>query len=136
MARVTVEDCLGLVGNQFKLVLIASHRARMLLNSAKPLVKAEGEKPGVIALREISAGLVDESILKQPLGRSSRDSEYPSFLTDPEPENNPFPDSAASTATEPNPSGDVEQADSGDLVTFAASEAASTSPTPAESQEN
>lgn len=63
MARVTVTDCLENVENRFQLVLIASKRARQLSMGAKPLVEEEGDKPTVIALREIADGLVDASIL-------------------------------------------------------------------------
>lgn len=64
MARVTVTDCLEHVENRFQLVLIASKRARQLSMGAKPLVEEEGDKPTVIALREIAENLVDASILE------------------------------------------------------------------------
>ncbi|OOZ42309.1 DNA-directed RNA polymerase subunit omega [Solemya pervernicosa gill symbiont] len=63
MARVTVEDCLEKVDNQFQLVLVATKRARQISNGADPMLPAENDKPTVIALREIEAGLVDASIL-------------------------------------------------------------------------
>lgn len=63
MARVTVTDCLENVENRFQLVLIAAKRARQLSMGAKALVEEEGDKPTVIALREIADGLVDASIL-------------------------------------------------------------------------
>lgn len=59
MARVTIEDCLGYVENNFELVLKASKRARAIANGAQPLVEEEGDKPTVIALREIAEGLLD-----------------------------------------------------------------------------
>ena len=59
MARVTVEDCLENVENRFELVMLATKRARQIaVQGAEPLVPAEGDKPTVIALREIAAGLV------------------------------------------------------------------------------
>ncbi len=58
MARITVEDCLEKVPNRFSLVLLAAQRARQLINGAQPLVKADKNKPLVIALREIAAGVV------------------------------------------------------------------------------
>jgi DNA-directed RNA polymerase subunit omega len=65
MARVTVEDCLENVSNRFELVLIASKRARQLVREgADPMVPAEGDKPTVIALREIAAKLIDKRILE------------------------------------------------------------------------
>ena len=63
MARVTIEDCLKHVGNQFDLVLFAAKRARRIANGAEPLVELENDKPTVIALREIAAGLINEEIL-------------------------------------------------------------------------
>ncbi len=58
MARVTVEDCLEHVDNRFDLVLLASKRARQIAMGSQPLVAEEGDKPTVIALREIAEGLV------------------------------------------------------------------------------
>ncbi|MDP1932624.1 MAG: DNA-directed RNA polymerase subunit omega [Gammaproteobacteria bacterium] len=64
MARITVEDCLDKVDNRFQLVMISSKRARQIQTGGKdPLVPADNDKPTVIALREIAAGLVDASIL-------------------------------------------------------------------------
>lgn len=67
MARVTVEDCLENVENRFELVMVSSKRARQLATGGKdPLVPLENDKPTVLALREIAAGLIDASILKEP----------------------------------------------------------------------
>ena len=64
MARVTVDDCLGAVENRFELVLVASRRARQLASGNKEaLLPWDNDKPTVMALREIAAGLVDRSIL-------------------------------------------------------------------------
>jgi len=65
MARVTVEDCLDKVDNRFQLVLIATRRARQLANGVQPLVPWENDKPTIVALREIAAGLVGRDILKE-----------------------------------------------------------------------
>ncbi|MCZ8261552.1 MAG: DNA-directed RNA polymerase subunit omega [Beijerinckiaceae bacterium] len=54
MARVTVEDCVDKVENRFELVLLASHRARMLSSGASPLVQRDRDKNPVVALREIA----------------------------------------------------------------------------------
>ncbi len=51
MARVTVEDCVDKVENRFELVLLASHRARMLANGSNPLVARDRDKNPVVALR-------------------------------------------------------------------------------------
>ncbi len=66
MARVTVEDCLDNIDNRFNLVLLATKRARQIENGVEPLVDADGDKPTVIALREIAEGLVTtESVEKK-----------------------------------------------------------------------
>ncbi len=57
MARVTVEDCLRNVKNRFDLVLKASKRSREIERGDEPLVEYENDKPTVLALREIAAGL-------------------------------------------------------------------------------
>ncbi len=59
MARITVEDCLDKVDNRFELIIVASKRARQIATGGHmPLVPEEGDKPTVIALREIEHGLV------------------------------------------------------------------------------
>lgn len=58
MARLTVEDCLENVTNRYDLVLLASKRARQLARGADPLVEEDGDKPTVVALREIAEGLI------------------------------------------------------------------------------
>jgi len=65
MARITVEDCLKNIDNQFDLVMVAAKRARRLANGADPLVEMENDKPTVIALREIAEGLINAEILEQ-----------------------------------------------------------------------
>lgn len=89
MARITVEDCLKRVNNRFDLVLLAAKRARILANKNKvdispiasiekptkatnnykcpayPLVDAGIDKPTVVALREIAAGLVTKACMEQ-----------------------------------------------------------------------
>jgi DNA-directed RNA polymerase subunit omega len=65
MARITVEDCLENVENLFELVTVAAKRARRLANGAEPMVDWENDKPTVVALREIAAGLVTADILKE-----------------------------------------------------------------------
>jgi DNA-directed RNA polymerase subunit omega len=63
MARVTVEDCVDKVENRFELVLIASHRARMIAAGAPSTVDRNNDKNPVIALREIAeSALVPEDL--------------------------------------------------------------------------
>ncbi len=54
MARVTVEDCIDKVDNRFDLVLLASHRARMVSSGAPITVPRDNDKNPVVALREIA----------------------------------------------------------------------------------
>jgi DNA-directed RNA polymerase subunit omega len=66
MARVTVEDCLDKVENRFELVLVAAKRAHQLNSGSYRTTLDEGkDKPTVLALREIEAGLIDASILTE-----------------------------------------------------------------------
>lgn len=58
MARLTVEDCLENLDNRYDLVLLASKRTRQLLMGSDPLIEDQSDKPTVIALREIAAGVV------------------------------------------------------------------------------
>ena len=54
MARVTVEDCIDKVENRFDLVLLASHRARMISSGAQITIDRDNDKNPVVALREIA----------------------------------------------------------------------------------
>ncbi len=63
MARITVEDCLDHVDNRFELVMLATRRARHMRHGAEPLLPEENDKPTVIALREIAAGLISHEML-------------------------------------------------------------------------
>lgn len=65
MARITVEDCLSNIPNLFELVMVAAKRARRVANGAEPLVDRENDKPTVVALREIAAGLVTRDMLDE-----------------------------------------------------------------------
>ncbi|MGD0959284.1 MAG: DNA-directed RNA polymerase subunit omega [Methylomonas sp.] len=60
MARVTIEDCLENIDNRFKLVLLASKRARQLEKGADEFVPRGKDKDTVLALREIAGGFVTE----------------------------------------------------------------------------
>lgn len=66
MARVTIEDCLEHVDNRFDLVLLATKRARQLVNGVEPLVPWENDKATVVALREIAEGLVTPQSVEEP----------------------------------------------------------------------
>ncbi len=65
MARITVEDCLEHVENRFKLVLLASTRARQLSHGAQEFVPRNKDKDTVLALREIAEGHVTSENIGQ-----------------------------------------------------------------------
>ena len=65
MARITVEDCLDKVINQYDLVLLAKERTSQLNSGAEPLVEEDNDKRTVIALREIATGKLDVEDLKK-----------------------------------------------------------------------
>lgn len=66
MARVTVEECLDFVENRFELVLVAAKRAHQLGSGGhRSTLDVGKDKPTVVALREIEAGLVNASILTE-----------------------------------------------------------------------
>ncbi|WP_397473160.1 DNA-directed RNA polymerase subunit omega [Pusillimonas sp.] len=65
MARITVEDCLEYVDNRFDLTLAATYRARELAQGHEPRIDPDKDKPTVIALREIAAGLTGLEMLRK-----------------------------------------------------------------------
>jgi len=67
MARVTVEDCIDKVDNRFELVLLASHRSRMISNGASITVDRDNDKNPVVALREIADETVSPEDLNEEL---------------------------------------------------------------------
>ena len=67
MARVTVEDCIDKVENRFELVLLASHRARMIQSGSSILVTRDNDKNPVVALREIADEKLKPEDLKEDL---------------------------------------------------------------------
>jgi DNA-directed RNA polymerase subunit omega len=67
MARVTVEDCIDKVDNRFDLVLLASHRARMVSSGAQITIDRDNDKNPVVALREIAEQTISPGDLKEDL---------------------------------------------------------------------
>lgn len=68
MARITVEDCLEKIPSRFDLIIMASKRARQLATTSRdPLVDWDNDKPTLVALREIEAGLLDKETLERTL---------------------------------------------------------------------
>jgi DNA-directed RNA polymerase subunit omega len=67
MARVTVEDCIDKVDNRFELVLLASHRARLISSGSPLTIDRDRDKNPVVALREIAEEKLDQDVLKDKL---------------------------------------------------------------------
>jgi DNA-directed RNA polymerase subunit omega len=67
MARVTVEDCIDKVDNRFELVLLASHRARLISQGAPITIDRDNDKNPVVALREIADEMLAPEDLKEDL---------------------------------------------------------------------
>ena len=58
MARITVEDCLEKIDNQYDLVLLAKERTVQLNAGIPMLVEEDNDKKTIISLREIGDGKV------------------------------------------------------------------------------
>jgi DNA-directed RNA polymerase subunit omega len=93
MARVTVEDCIDKVENRFDLVLLASHRARMISAGSQITVDRDNDKNPVVALREVADASISPQDLKEELIHSLQ--KY-TEVDEPEPEAVPL---IAGTAT-------------------------------------
>lgn len=65
MARVTVEDCVNYIPNRFQMTLAATYRARQITAGGTPMVDADRDKPTVIALRELAAGMYGLEMLNR-----------------------------------------------------------------------
>ena len=70
MARITVEDCLDKIDNQYDLVLLAKERTVQLNAGSPMLVEEDNDKRTIISLREIGDGKVpvqelEESAIKR-----------------------------------------------------------------------
>ena len=59
MARITVQDCLEKVDNQYDLVLLAKERTVQLNAGSPMLVEEDNDKRTIISLREIGDGKID-----------------------------------------------------------------------------
>lgn len=64
-ARFTSEKAEKMIGNKFDMVLIATKRARELARGDAALVPKNGDKPVVIAIREIEEGKIGVEYLKK-----------------------------------------------------------------------
>ena len=70
MARVTTEDCVGLIPNRFQLVVYACRRARDIMAGSQINVEPDNDKDTVIALREIADKKVDLQQVKDSIVKS------------------------------------------------------------------
>ena len=96
MARVTVEDCIDKVENRFDLVLLASHRARMVSAGQQITIDRDNDKNPVVALREIAEKTVTPEDLREELIHTLQ--KY-TEVDEPEPEAVPLiPSAAGATA--------------------------------------
>ena len=67
MARITVEDCIKQVRNQYDLVILAKERTVQLGRGAAPSVDPEDDKKPVIALREIGESKITPAELEESI---------------------------------------------------------------------
>ena len=65
MARITVEDCLEKVENQYDLVLLAKERTVQLNSGVPALVDEDNDKRTIISLREIGDGKISVEELEK-----------------------------------------------------------------------
>jgi len=65
MARITVEDCMSKIDNQYDLVLLAKERTAQLNAGAEMLVPEDNDKKTIISLREIGEGKVQVGDLEK-----------------------------------------------------------------------
>jgi DNA-directed RNA polymerase subunit omega len=108
MARVTVEDCIEKVNNRFELVLLASHRARLLASGSALTVARDNDKNPVVALREIADGKLQPDDLKEDFIHSLQ-----KFVEVDEPETDVVPRIGPSGAVAP-----AQQSDDDSAVEF------------------
>jgi DNA-directed RNA polymerase subunit omega len=104
MARVTVEDCVDKVENRFELVLLASHRARLISSGASLTIDRDNDKNPVVALREIADQTIAPEDLKEDLIHSLQ--KYVE-VDEPEPEVVPMIASPAATGETTGEDGEV-----------------------------
>ena len=70
MARITVQDCMTKIDNQYDLVLLAKERTAQLNAGAQMLVPEDNDKKTIISLREIGEGKVlVENLEKNAISR-------------------------------------------------------------------
>lgn len=73
MARTTNSDTLPFVESRYELGMLASQRVRDLDGGAEPIVEKHGDKPTVVALREIATGKLDVTKLRHEFVQSYKE---------------------------------------------------------------
>ena len=85
MARITVEDCLEHVDNQYDLVLLAKERTAQLNSGSPMLVEEDNDKRTIIALREIGDSKISvEELEKNAINRLRKEPDEVEQLEDTE----------------------------------------------------
>ena len=80
MARVTIDDCVDKVDNQFDLALLAAKRANQIETGSPTLVSVMDDTSTVIALREIAKGVTTkDSVEAERLRRIEAESFIPQY---------------------------------------------------------
>ena len=89
MARITVEDCLKKIDNQYDLVLLAKERTAQLNSGSPMLVEEDNDKKTIIALREIGDGKISvKELAKNAITRLRKEPDEVVELEDTEEEVN------------------------------------------------
>lgn len=65
MINPSIVDLLKKVDNRYYLIVMASKRARQLIEGDKPLVDIDSTKPVTIAVNEINEGMITYESLKE-----------------------------------------------------------------------
>ena len=77
MARITVEDCLEKVDNQYDLVLLAKERTVQLNSGSEILVEEDNDKRTIISLREIGDGKIQiDELEKSAIKRLRKEPDF------------------------------------------------------------
>ncbi|MCL2673258.1 MAG: DNA-directed RNA polymerase subunit omega [Alphaproteobacteria bacterium] len=72
MTKITIEDCIEKIPNQFDLVLLSARRSRDIGAGAQIQVDRKHDRNPVVALREIGKGMVNPGQLEERLVNSLR----------------------------------------------------------------
>ncbi|HNY25234.1 MAG TPA: DNA-directed RNA polymerase subunit omega [Alphaproteobacteria bacterium] len=73
MSRTTNSDTLPLVESRYELGMLASQRVRDLNGGAEPVAEKKGDKPTVMALREIASKKLDMNKLRHEFVQSYKE---------------------------------------------------------------